>query len=63
MNGLSEALAAFKTTEMSEDVVLGVETTLAPGSIIPLVWRAALIVRIDSSVANEDNLVASIGEM
>ena len=63
MNGLSEALASFTTTEMSEDVVLRLETTLAPGSIIPLVWSAAFIVRIDGSVANEDNLVTSIGKM
>ena len=63
MNGLSETLATFATTEMSEYVVLRVETTLAPGSVIPLVWSASFIVRIDGPVANEDNLVTSIGEM
>ena len=63
MNGLSETLATFATTEMSEYVVLLVETTLAPGSVIPLVWSASFIVRIDGPVANEDNLVTSIGEM
>ena len=44
-------------------MVLRIETTLAPRSVIPLVWSAAFIVSFDASVANEDDSVTTVSKM